>query len=238
MLKEALQYLIEIGKPKVLDVDGYKFSTEYLKLVTEPKAKPLVVNTLSALIDYIQCNCDHRYRDGNNFLVHVVAHDRVELVSELYNDAERDVFMVAQAFQPRFAFDQYYGLENFIIAMQACFMKNDDVEKILKVVGNIKDETITQWGDDGVTQSVTAKTGIATVDQVPVPNPVSLAPYRTFIEIEQPESEFVFRMRQGNRGPECALFEADGGAWKLKAIESIKTYLLEHLEATDVLVIG
>ena len=88
----------------------------------------------------------------------------------------------------------------------------------------IKDESIAQYGDDGVTQKATIKTGITSVGDAVVPNPVNLRPFRTFIEVEQPESAFVFRMKQGN-GVECAIFEADGGAWKNAAMKSIKDYL-------------
>lgn len=62
-----------------------------------------------------------------------------------------------------------------------------------------------------------------------VPNPVILAPYRTFPEIEQPLSKFIFRMKN-DRGPEAALFEADGKAWRNKAIRDIKEYLEKALE--------
>ena len=59
-----------------------------------------------------------------------------------------------------------------------------------------------------------------------VPNPVTLRPYRTFTEVTQPESEFVFRMKDDSMSVYCALFEADGGAWKREAMKNIK----EHLE--------
>ncbi|GET15220.1 hypothetical protein SN4111_14820 [Ligilactobacillus agilis] len=58
------------------------------------------------------------------------------------------------------------------------------------------------------------------------PNPVLLAPYRTFIEVKQPENKFIFRMKDGPRG---AIFEADGGAWRNQAILNIKTFLEEQL---------
>lgn len=44
-----------------------------------------------------------------------------------------------------------------------------------------------------------------------------------------PLSSFVFRMRS-TCGVECALFEADGGAWQLEAVRRIKNYLKEELE--------
>ena len=77
-----------------------------------------------------------------------------------------------------------------------------------------------------MSQSVTVKTGIASVSNVKVPNPVVLRPYRTFTEIEQPESRFIFRMQEGGL---CALFEADGGAWEKKAVINIKEYLSDKL---------
>lgn len=58
-----------------------------------------------------------------------------------------------------------------------------------------------------------------------MPNPVSLIPYRTFKEVDQPASKFVFRMRDGAHGPEMALFDADGGAWEVAAMQALHEYL-------------
>ena len=55
---------------------------------------------------------------------------------------------------------------------------------------------------------------------------LTLAAYRTFIEIDQPERKFVLRMQSG---PRVALLEADGGAWKNEAIRNIENYLMEEL---------
>ncbi len=117
------------------------------------------------------------------------------------------------------------------------FVVNDDRERVLKLVGNIKEENVRQTGDDGVTQSVTARSGIARVEDVPVPNPVTLMPYRTFREVSQPTSDFILRLRSGRNGdmPTCALFEADGGAWKLRAIQSIAAYLQENTEGITII---
>ena len=76
------------------------------------------------------------------------------------------------------------------------------------------------------------------VDDI-VPNPCRLRPIRTFTEVEQPASLFVFRLEQGsNETVTGALFEADGGAWKLEAMSNIKRYLDEELKETGVKVIG
>ena len=47
-------------------------------------------------------------------------------------------------------------------------------------------------------------------------------------EVEQPETQYIFRM-QDKGGIQCALFEADGGAWGILAMDRIKRYLQEAL---------
>ena len=54
------------------------------------------------------------------------------------------------------------------------------------------------------------------------------------IEVDQPVSPFVLRLRGGGNGslPSCALFEADGGKWRLAAIENVKAWLASRLPAS------
>ena len=55
---------------------------------------------------------------------------------------------------------------------------------------------------------------------------MTLRPFRTFQEVEQPESEFLLRLDEdGNIG----LFEADGGMWKLTARQTVKAFLEKKL---------
>lgn len=94
--------------------------------------------------------------------------------------------------------------------------------------------TIATYGDDGVTQKATVKSGIASRSDAVVPNPVILQPYRTFTEVIQPASNFIFRMRENRGGGvECAIFEADGGAWKNEAMKNIKDYLAKELNGIE-----
>lgn len=110
--------------------------------------------------------------------------------------------------------------------LQSSFVDIGTKSTLLKYTGLIQDEAVKTTGDDGVSQQVTVKTGVASVGQAIVPNPVELAPYRTFPEIEQPLSKFIFRMKEG---PSAAIFEADGGAWRNEAMNNIREYLEENL---------
>lgn len=118
------------------------------------------------------------------------------------------------------------------LAPQAKFINDPetDLALVLKFAGTVETGTVTEYGDDGVTQKATVKTGIASKSEAVVPNPVTLRPYRTFLEVEQPKSDFIFRMKQDKYdGINCAIIEADGGAWKMAATKAIKDYLQYEL---------
>ena len=174
-------------------------------------------------------------------MVHVVSPTRVEMISALDSDRMRETLVVVNAETPKIPFGTYIDNEQMLIAVQSMFVDDDDTDKalLLKFAGTTTTGSVKEYGDDGVTQKATIKVGVASKTEAIVPSPCALRPYRTFIEIEQPLSEFIFRMRQG-RGDdiESALFEADGGAWKNEARKRIKDYLTEQLEGTGVTVIA
>ncbi len=230
MIKEALQYLVNLGEVEIKRENGQTYSTQPLYLIKNPIAQTVTVNTLTGLVDYLKSSFDEEFHN-DSLMVHVASPTHVSVYSHLNDDMTRNAFIEAKAFLPEFRFGRFYDPESFNIALQAVFVSNDDLKGVLKLVGNIKDDNITLYGDDGISQQVTAKMGVATVAHVKVPNPVRLSPYRTFVEVSQPESNFVFRMHKGQDGPECALFEADGGAWRNTAMQAIMAYLQESLEA-------
>ncbi|MGC4441273.1 hypothetical protein ABXW85_20645, partial [Streptococcus suis] len=74
----------------------------------------------------------------------------------------------------------------------------------------LKIESGSEIEDNGVSQVATVTSGVASLAKGKAPNPVLLRPYRTFAEVEQPASQFVFRIDKQAR---MALFEADGKRW-------------------------
>lgn len=222
MIREALQYLINLGNTETITIGEQKFSSQPIHLVPEPTAKALVVRNLTGLVDYLVNN----YDDQPPVLIQVASPIEVNVYSTYNRDMSRNHLIQAKALLPEIPFERFMDIEQFNILLQSSFVPNEDRATVLSVVGNVVEEAVSTVGDDGVSQRVTAKQGIATVGNVTVPNPVHLKPYRTFVEITQPESQFVFRMQSG---PKAGLFEADGGAWKLQAIHSIRDYLKENL---------
>ncbi len=231
---KTIEQLQEAVNTRILTAgEGKEFVTRpvfSLPCDEKPQPEALRVSTLTGFVHYIKSKdfC----REYLSVLIQVVSHKEVRLVSSIYGECEqRDCYIVA-AFEELigkgFNFGTYYDHESFIVALQTLFLDTPARAEILKVVGTITDENISQFSDDGVTQTVKASAGLVMVKDVAVPNPVELNPFRTFRELPQPRSPFILRVRPSKGKPECALFEADGGKWKLDSIEDIREYLEDH----------
>jgi hypothetical protein len=187
-------------------------------------------------VDYLEANVDGLEKD--KLMILVEGPQSVVLFSALRGAFERRyVYLIVNAELPAIPFGQWLKVEEFIITIQANFVNTPEVESILSIVGNLRDEHVMTVGDDGISQSVAVRTSVASVEQVAIPNPVMLQPYRTFQEVEQPESEFIFRMKRGGEGqlPACGVFEADAGAWKLKAVENIRDWLSQRIKDVKII---
>lgn len=116
-----------------------------------------------------------------------------------------------------------------MIDLQANFQKNEDLELLLKAAGNIEKKNNQSYSDDGVSQVATMTVGVAQKADVIVPNPVKLIPYRTFQEVEQPASQFVFRIGD-NEVPTFMIVEAQNQIWKNEAVKNIKNFFIAALQ--------
>jgi hypothetical protein len=207
------------------DADG----NESLVDTASPKAtvETIELTTLDSLSEYIKSDFDGTKDAG----IFVFGPDIVQLHSKIFGDfRQRETFLTVEPYVSEgFPYGQYIDIELFVTAMQSHFVQNKSVASVLSVVGNIQTELVQTSVDDGVSQTVTARSGIAKVAAVPVPNPVPLRPFRTFPEIEQPESNFVLRIKRiDGKLPLVALFETGDNQWKVEAIEKIGDYLRDQ----------
>ncbi|MNO15493.1 hypothetical protein D3C76_51590 [compost metagenome] len=218
MIKEAIDKVLSLAGIHTTTIGDQVYTNGELRRVSEPIASTLIVRNLTGLVAYLRNDFDKKLP----VMIHIESPTRVSAVTGFNRDVQRNVLIQADALLPDISYGRYYDIESFNILLQSCFVQNEIRDKLLQIVGNVQDTNVVTVGDNGTSQQVTAKTGVATVENVILPNPVSLKPFRTFVEIPQPESPFVFRMKDG---PSAALFEADGGEWKLRAIQEIKLYL-------------
>ncbi|MEG1577002.1 MAG: hypothetical protein RR366_09475 [Clostridium sp.] len=235
-LKEALEYVVDLSneaeKTEVVEICGRTYANKTLRRYDiEDKADPVTACTLSSLVDYVK-NCRHEFPSGK-MLVHIVSPEKVCLMSSLDGDRRREILFKSVAETSGFRYDEWYDQERFMIALQANFKMNDDLEAVMKLSGNIEKKNNQTFSDDGRTQVATMTVGVASRADAIVPNPVELVPYRTFQEVEQPSSKFVFRIGD-KEVPAFKIVEAEGGIWRNKAIESIKKYLQTELKNSEI----
>ena len=229
-LKEAMEFLTnlsrEADKPQVLEICGKTYANKNLtRYDKKPKADNITARTLSSMVDYIE-HCNSEF--PGKMIIQIKDEKKVLLMSVLDDERDREVLFTSQAETSEFRFDQWYDQERFMIELQANFQENEDREILLKMAGNVEKKNDMAFSDDGKTQVATMQVGVASKADVIVPNPVTLIPFRTFQEIDQPESKFVFRIGNDNI-PKFKLIEAEGGIWKTKAVESIKEYFSDML---------
>ncbi|MEL7059468.1 MAG: hypothetical protein AAGN46_05525 [Acidobacteriota bacterium] len=155
------------------------------------------------------------------------------LLVELHEEVDRRVVAASDPLLPGFLEGHWLTPEAFRLMLLRACLPAGDRDELLLYIARIKDDVTDVREDDGVSQSYAAvASGPKAAGEtawVPVPGRVILQPWRTFHEVDQPSSVFTFRMRKGRSGPELALFEADGGMWRLEAMRSVKGRLEELL---------
>ncbi len=221
---------------KIVEIDGKTYATGalYDPRKPEPVPSPLGVATLTALVAFIEAKQDDEYLAKRGSFVHVAGPDTVRLYTGVFGDHhQRAALVEAKAVATSFPFDQFMDPETFNIFVQSRIIDDANRAAVLALVGNLSTEAVQTVEDDGVSQSAKTRAGIVKVAERKVPNPVTLRPYRTFHEVEQPASPFILRLRGGGEGkpPSCGLIEADGGAWRLDAIGRVVAFLRAELPA-------
>ena len=229
--KEALK------KPATEEIAGRLYSRENLAPIYSPVPEMLETFSLQSVVDYIEKNKDGVIKD--EIFIHILHHTCVRVYSGANskdNFCKRALFLQAGVLpdQMKFQFDQYQNLETMIINLQTYFEDTPDRQELLKVIGNVRSEKVKQHSDDGVSQLTIIKDGLK-LAEAKIPNPLTLKPYRTFLEIEQPESVFVCRAGEYHEEVQIALFEADGGIWKLFAMRDIRNFLEHQLPGVTII---
>jgi hypothetical protein len=240
---DVVQAIKDSVKTEVITIDGRQFATRPVfdppELPDEPLPGTVQLHTLTGLVQFVQGFPE----DGQIGFIQVLNHQTVYVWGKVTGHKKvRPLYAVAAVpdaiRRHSFKFGSYLSVEDFIIGIQTGFAPTGDRAALLALVGNLKDESVRTLADDGVTQTVTARQGVSLVGEVKVPNPVSLAPYRTFAEVDQPLTAFILRVQRGKEGglPTVGLFETNDGQWEIGAIQKIQDFIED--EITDIPVIA
>ena len=221
--REFIEKIEDMTGPKVIETVQGTFSDKRLYRVENKLADTIFLSSLSGLAEMIK-------QEMNEYnlplFVRVTSAERVHVFGAIRDDIQREMPFTAEAKFIDFDFNGYMSIENMIICLKSRFAPTEDRDYLVQLLGNITDQQSVQTKDDGITQSATVKSGIQLIGEQRIKPIVTLKPYRTFLEVEQPESDFLIRLKDGR----AALFEADGGAWEREAVRNVADKLRELLE--------
>lgn len=230
MLQKFIEHIQKTTQPLITEVDGSTFRItsdgdvkEILPTIFHPDTLPL--NSLDSLIKMVKTEASEQ--DAPLYIT-IPDHMTVRCfgqpdAAERYH---RQFYYEANATDvPGLAEKNTLGFEEAQIALRTRFQETPDTLYAMKLVSDISMGAKVIYNDNGIATTITTQKGVALQTNEQIRPLVKLRPYRTFQEVEQPES--IFLIRVSDRG--ISFIEADGGMWKLAARETIKAFLEERL---------
>jgi len=235
MIKQAIDRLLELAGPKTILINGRHHDNNHTP-IRAPRIATLQLDTLSSLVAFAHSELGKHVgiAASTHLRVHIEGHDTVRLITDVNVDGIRQVPASASASFEPYPFDEWVSSEDFMLYLKTKFVETPDLEFISKLISTIKLSKEDEIKDNGVSQTVSCKSGVHLVQDKPIPKTVTLRPYRTFMEIGQPASEFILRVRDSG-GAQFKLVDADADMWKLVAKASIVEHLAELKLAVPVL---
>ena len=135
-LKEALKFITDLkgdaSEPKTVEIAGKTYCDKLLvRYGKEDLAEEITARTLTSIVDYIKQKHDEMRESS---ILHIINPTTVELYSGLLEEKRRETLFHIKAIVNEFTFDSWYDQERFLIELQANFIKNEDLEKIMMVL--------------------------------------------------------------------------------------------------------
>lgn len=225
MLKEALQYLVGLKENQTYLIDGYNYSDHDLVRIDSPiyYKKTLEFGSLDAIVKMIRTELDEY--EVKPLFIQVADYKTVCVFTMADCRATREKPYIARCNDTDFR-EGWRSQQEAIIELKSRFIPTDGSEYLIKLISRINTEQGVKSEDNGVSQTVTTRQGVSIMQMEAIKPRISLAPFRTFREVPQPESEFILRLDEKDG---IGLFAADGGIWKIEAKLNIQHYFEQHL---------
>jgi len=226
MIRDAINKIEEMAAPITYQIGDKTFASDDLVEIRPIVDSPSQVSLFS-LDGIVKMIVSEAKKLPSPIFIQIKAYNEVRAFSTYGDDrfTRHELCKATPNDIPGFK-EGWWSYEQAMIALRSIFEQTDDTEYLLGLLSKITDENSVTTEDNGLSQSVQVRQGIQMVGRETVKSRVKLRPYRTFLEIQQPESEFLVRVKEGGQ---IGLFEADGGMWKLGAREGIRDYFTKEL---------
>lgn len=229
MIKAAIEKIQELCKNRIEQIEGHSYLLNgdgYQEIKPDLEyAEQIELSSLDALVAFVKTEAVKRH---SMVYITIPTHDTVmcftnpiaglrEMREYLYRAKATDV--------PGWGERISISFEEALIALRTRFQPTPDTEYAQRLLSDITMGSKVTYNDNGVATSVVTRKGVDLQSNTAIRPIVNLRPYRTFQEVEQPESQFLIRINERA----ITFVEADGGMWKLAARNTVKAYLVEAL---------
>lgn len=233
-LIEAIQKAVT---PEIkTDANGNEYSTAPVYTLPEKeiyRVETLDVSTLTGLVEYILGNRDGISNQG--LLIQVVNAKSVRLIGPTDEQGGREVYAQATYYPEDIKLGFALEIEDQIIQLLTLFDDQADRNLVVKLIGNITDNSVTTVVDDGHSQEVTTRKGLGGFQNTQVQNPVRLAPFATFPDIMQPTGPFMVRLnKREGKLPTVTVLQIAKKQLEEETIREIKEFLNDQLQQNGV----
>lgn len=230
MIKEAIEKIQELATPVIHREEGRTFAvsaTSVRELIpTRDEPQTITLSSLDSLVQMVKNEALCIYE--NPLFITVPTHETVTCFARPVPDLgwDRLTYYIAQATDvPGWNAKTVMPFEEALIALRTRFQATPDTDYALKLLSEITTGAKVTFNDNCIATSVVTKKGIDLQSNQAIRPIISLRPYRTFQEVEQPASQFLIRINE--RG--ISFIEADGGMWKLEARKTVAKFLEDQL---------
>mgnify|MGYP004478913177 CR=1 FL=1 len=232
MLKEAIEKIQEMSKPLIISKDEHTYVIEkngddFLEIRNSPDMiQPINLSSLAALVTFVQQEAIDLV---DKLFISVDSPTKVNCFTSPQEEAQQlrtYLYSATATDVPGWSEKVNMGFEEAIIALRTRFQHTPDLDYALQLLSSITSGSKVTLNDNGIATSVVTQRGIALQDNAAIRPIVNLRPYRTFMEVDQPESSFLIRVSERA----ISFVEADGGMWRLSARRTVQSYLCAALE--------
>lgn len=220
ILADFVDKIISLKNPEFVSIGEDTYSNQKFTRIEPHVDRPTAyeVSGLDSIVRLIRKEID---QVGGFVFVRVSGAQDVWVNTTYLPDLSRNTLYHAKADVPGFS-QGFRDQEEAIIELRSLFMPDAGTEYLLNLLSRMSVDAGATTTDNGVTQTVEVKSGVALKEKIGIHPRVKLTPFRTFLEVDQPESEYLLRVSEDG---EIGLFEADGGVWKLEAKRNVKSYM-------------
>lgn len=231
---DTLEWLRENGQVRVEEHGGARYVVGNGEAVRLPDDDPLPTTvrfeSLGALLRY----AERLYLDTvgpAGLQLDVTRHNRVNLCGGRNLHSGVPLFASAVVDRPGLS-EEWNSPLNLAYLIGRHVAEGGDRDSLIKILSDVRMEDASIQRIEGLAVKVTAERKLSGKGFHEVTSPYfDLRPRRTFAEVEQPMSPYLFEAREQGGSPSIRLTCADGGDWQLDAVNNVGKWLETEAEA-------